>query len=167
MLKPFRELLIIGTSIAIFSLIISAIAVTLSWKSYTNSKLNQRAEIFSTLRDRFSEIHGQLPKHILDTESPHIVERATDEWAIIERYWLLSYDEWFITNHIITYDKKALWLQFYRRVQQSSLRFPGMRMVLKDMLAGRISFGKKRDEYLKEIKDMERELQISDIQQLL
>jgi hypothetical protein len=153
-----------GTLVSIFSLAVSLLALAVAWKSYENSKLNQRAAIFLDLRNRFSSIHQLLPDYIFSSQN--IPQKGTDDWKIIERYWLLSFDEWFINRYVISYDKGALWIQFYRTAQQSSLRYTGMRLVLKEMFVGRISFGKKRDEYLKEIQKMERELQVNDIQQL-
>jgi hypothetical protein len=160
-MTPFE---IANTLITIFSLVTSLLALTLAWRSWNNSKLNQRAEIFLDLRNRFNSIYDFLPDYIFNSET--IPQKDTSDWRIVERYWLLSFDEWFITKYVILYDKEFLWLQFYRKVQQSSLRNTGMRAVLKEMFAGRISFGEKRDEYLKEIKKMESELQKNDIQQI-
>jgi hypothetical protein len=160
-MTPFE---ITSTLITIFSLLTSLLALTLAWRSWDNSKLNQRAEIFLNLRSRFNSIHEFLPDYVFNSQS--IPQKDTSDWRIIERYWLLSFDEWFITKYVISYDKEFLWFQSYKKVQQSSLRNTGMREVLKVMFAGRISFGEKRDEYLKEIKKMECELQINDIQQI-
>lgn len=150
--------------IAIFSLVTSLLALVVAWKSYDNSKLNQRAAIFLDLRSRYNIIHELLPDYIFSSQN--IPQTGTGDWKIIERYWLLSFDEWFISKYVISYDKEVLWSQFYKKAQQSSLRYVGMRVVLREMFAGRISFGEKRDEYLREIQRLERELQINDIQQI-
>jgi hypothetical protein len=155
---------IASTLITVFSLVTSLLALTVAWKSYDNSKLNQRAAIFLDLRSRYNVLHELLPDYVFSSQN--VPQKGSSDWRIIERYWLLSFDEWFITRYVIHYDKGILWLQFYKKVQQSSLRYIAMRVVLKEMFEGRISFGEKRDEYLKEIQRMERELQINDIQQV-
>jgi hypothetical protein len=152
------------TLITFFSLITSLLALTLAWMSYNNSKLNQRAAIFLDLRGRYNIIHELLPEYVFNSQI--IPQRDSRDWRVIERYWLLSFDEWFVTNYIISYDKGALWLQFYRKVQQSALTHNSMRVVLKEMFEGRVSFGERRDEYLKEIKRMENQLHLNDLQRI-
>jgi hypothetical protein len=155
---------IMSTIVTVFSLLTSLLALGVAWKSYENSRLNQRAGIFLDLRNRYNSIHELLPDYIFNSQT--IPKKDTTDWKVLEKYWLLSFDEWFVTKYIIASDKEALWSQFYRNAQQSSLRYIAMRLVLREMFSGRISFGEKRDEYLKEIKKMERELQINDIQQI-
>jgi hypothetical protein len=136
----------------------------LASKSYDNSKINQRADIFLNLRSRHNSIHGLLPEYIFNSQT--IPQENTEDWRNIEKYWLLSFDEWFIATNVITYDERFLWLQFYRPVQKSSLNHDGMRTVLKVMFDGKISFGGQRKEYLTEIQIMAKEIGKFDMQQI-
>ena len=105
-----------------------------------------RAELYTSLRNRYLEIHGQLPEELW-SNAGYRPAGGSDGWRAIERYWYNAFDEWFVTTKVVRHDNGALWSTFYEPALQSSLKHEAMRRVLCGMLDGGSTFGGHRDEF--------------------
>lgn len=131
--------------------VIAGLALGVSYVAYRYSKIAAITNLFIALRSRYLEIHGELPLAV--RQADWTPAEDTDEWRAIERYWYVSFDEWFSTRKLGDSAGKMLWNEFYCHVLQSSLENPSMKKVLLKMLHGSVSFGSRtfRDEFRAEL----------------
>lgn len=139
----------LGNWSEVFAAVIAFLALGVSCVAYRYSKTAAITNLFIALRSRYLEIHGQLPLEV--RQSNWKPAKDTDEWRAIERYWYVSFDEWFSTRKLGESAGKKLWNEFYCYALQSSLKNAAMREVLLSMLQGSVSFGSFREEFKAEL----------------
>lgn len=133
----------------LMTVVIAGLALGVSFVAYRYSKIAATTNLFIVLRSRYLEIHGQLPLAV--RQKNWVPVKNTDEWRAIERYWYVSFDEWFSTRKLGDAAGQKLWNEFYCHALQSSLKNSAMRIVLLEMLHGSVSFGNFREQFMAEL----------------
>lgn len=138
-----------GSWFELMTVVVAGVALGVSYMAYRYSKIAAITNLFIALRSRYLEIHGQLPLAV--RLKGWVPVEDTDEWRAIERYWYVSFDEWFSTRKLGDAAGQRLWDEFYCHALQSSLKNFSMRKVLLNMLHGSVSFGSFLEEFRSEL----------------
>jgi hypothetical protein len=118
--------------IASLSLVVSAAAIFLSIRSNRRAEITTRTRIFVELRTRFLDIREDLP----DLSVPR-GEWSPEQKIAAKRYWLHTFDEWYVTNKLNEALMLNLWNSFYSKAVQDGLRHKELRASLVSMLEGK------------------------------
>ncbi|MBG0847228.1 hypothetical protein H3222_18655 [Pseudomonas chengduensis] len=126
-------LLIAGTAIivSIRGHIHARRSADMAEKSYNYSRVNSKAELFSSLRTTYLTVHLNFPK----SKKYDYQDFKSAFWS----YWLNAYNEWYITRHICP--GYALWEEFYRDAIRGALANDSLRRALTEMIAAGYAFG--------------------------
>jgi len=112
------------------SLIFSACALILSWRSDSRSQIAARAQLFMSLRTRFLKVLEDLPPEYSDPKwdaSDPLHREAAN------RYWHNAFDEWYVTTRLHAGLMRPLWDQFYSKAILAGLGHNGLRKTLIEM----------------------------------
>lgn len=82
------------------------------WRYTRRAFHAERARLFLQLRQRFHEHRKHTKWHSAVTAS-QAPQPATTEWRLLEKYWLLVFDEWLVTMQVETRPSRLLWEHYY------------------------------------------------------
>ncbi len=122
---------IISLMISVLALAAAALATIISYKVYQRAKEVTLVNVYLRLRERFDEIHDDLPPEYI--KSDFCVKPDTPEWNNIRRYWFHVFDEWVITHKLNKGRFKSLWDDYYSHGIREVLDYPAMRTVIDKM----------------------------------
>ncbi|MBY8975496.1 nucleoside deaminase [Rhodobacteraceae bacterium NNCM2] len=138
------------------AIISGVVAIWYNWKNLTRSRRAEKAGIFQSLRsgyvDALSVLDDEIPDFANVKGKLNYAHLNGKQRSALKRYWIHSFNEWYITN--IIYDPKRieLWGEFFEPAQKSALHLSCLRDALVQIFSDKtFSLGNKKREYRAEI----------------
>jgi hypothetical protein len=136
-------------------LAVGVVSIFIALRAYKASSANNSAQIFLTLRKYYLDIHDNLYDNIpsldcnIESQTLESFEKLNPEQIkSIERYWINSFNEWYIMNKVFTEEGGLkIWNDFYMPAFASSLSIPFIRIQLQRMFKSNYSFGIYKPEF--------------------
>ncbi len=116
--------------VALASLSVSAVALSLSGFAYSRASDMSRSNLFLALRSKFNEIYAGLPQGY---RNPEWRAKNEEEKQAVRKYWHHCFDEWYLTTRLNKKYMHKLWNDYLADGVTAGTRYDGLWEVLNEM----------------------------------
>lgn len=111
-----RYAILINTVIATSALMVSAVSIYSSFSAIAASHNAAKANLYFEFKQRFQalqDLEAKVAGNRHDTGYIASPKHDPKGWAYFEKYWQLSFDEWYASTQLFEPEAHDLWKRYY------------------------------------------------------